>query len=165
MCPLNINKAGAKALMKNFSLLLLLVLLTKGYSQKSEVEIDREVVAIQKSLSTYERVEQVRTATAFREVYFRDKDVCFVRVRSMEEQTDKEVSWYFLGGQLVYCETNWVDFRGISTFSENYYLFDNQLISWTENNQKIKSDSDKFKARAGLMTAVGEELLSKVQTR
>lgn len=159
-------KGAGQLQMKLKSILFFILVMTQlAQSQNSVAEIDLRVAAIQKSLSLCKHVEQVRTPTAFREVYLKGEDVCFVRVRSMEQDTDKEVSWYYQGSKLIYCETNWVDFRGISTFSESHYLVDDALIAWTENNESIKKDSDKFKARAELLKVAGSELLSKVQSQ
>jgi len=147
---------------KEIAILLFVVLCQVVYSQNSAAEIDQRVAGIQKSLSTCQRIEQVRTATAFREVYLKDGQVCLVHVKSFENDTDKDVSWYFDKQNLVYCETSWVDFRGIVTFSESHYLSENQLLKWIENTETIQPESDKFKERAELLKIAGEELLTKV---
>lgn len=131
-------------------------------AQADKAGIDGQVVAIQKELKNCKRDEQVRTANAFREVYSREGQICMVRVRSLENDTDKEVTWYFKDSKLIYCETIWVDFRGIVTFSESHYLSENQLVFWVENSYEIKPETDKFKERAVLMQVAGEELLEKI---
>jgi hypothetical protein len=142
---------------------ILVLCLQMLQAQVNTAAIDMQIARIQKELVSCQHEEQVKTATAFREVYKKGNQVCLVRVRSLENETDKDVTWYFVDNALVYCETTWVDFRGIVTFSEAHYLDNNQLISWTENNEKISPESAKFKARTELLKVAGEELLTKVQ--
>lgn len=143
-------------------LIILLITITPflGLSQTEVSTIDKSVQEIKAKQSSFKRVEKVNTNEGSRFVFLQDKELKLITVKTVDSGMEKNVEWYFLNGELAYCETNWIDTKTKNiSFTEKCYLNKGQLISWANSKEKIiDPTSEIFQKMGAELTAYGIKL-------
>lgn len=136
-------------LMKTKLLTILIAAFTSFFciAQTEINTIDKSVQNIKNNLSSFKKIEKVNTKEGSRFAFIQNKDLKLITVQAIEPTIEKNVEWYYIDGQLAYCETNWVDMTTKkSVFNEKCYLQDGHLIHWTNTRKgTIDSYSSEFK--------------------
>lgn len=120
-----------------------------SYSQTNQTitNIDQSIQNIKNELHSYKKVEKINTNEGSRFVFFKDGEIRLITVKSIELNSEKNVEWYYLNGQIVYSETNWFDSKTKNnSYNEKCYFNNGHLIAWL-NPQKefVDNSSDEFK--------------------
>ena len=141
-------------------LLTILIILVATFFCRAQTEInniDNSVQDIKNELSTYKKIEKINSIDGTRFVFVRDNDLKVITVKALEPTTEKNVEWYYVDGQLIYCETNWLDTKTKNNiFNEKHYLHNGHLIAWTNSRDKtIEPASDEFKKMDTELVAYG----------
>ena len=134
--------------MKSKLLTLVLLAATSFFCQGQTPinSIDKSVQDIKTNLSLFKKVEKIDTKDGTSFVFFQDQEIKLITVKALEPTTEKNVEWYFVDGQLAYCETNWLDTKTkTNVFNEKCYLHNGHLISWANSRDNtIDPSSEKF---------------------
>jgi hypothetical protein len=111
-------------------------------------------------MSTLKKVEKINSKDGNRFVFLKDKDLKLITVKALEPTIEKNVEWYYVNGQLAYCETNWLDMKTKNNiFNEKCYLHNGHLVSWTNSRDKtIDPSSDEFKKMDTDLVAYGVKI-------
>ena len=130
------------------------------FSQTEIEDIDKSVQGIKDNMPTLKKVEKINSKDGTRFVLLKDKDLKLITVKALEPTTEKNVEWYYVNGQLAYCETNWFDIKTKNNiFKEKCYLHNGHLISWTNSRDKtIDPSSDEFKKMDTYLVAYGAKI-------
>ena len=129
-------------------------------------DIDKAVKEIKSSRNTYQKIEKINTSDGMRLVFLKDKELKLIVVKALEPNTEKDVEWYYVKGQLVYTETNWVDVKTKATvFHEKCYLNNGHLIAWVNSkNEHVDNFSAEFKKMDTDLVAYGEKIKADTTT-
>lgn len=127
------------------------------FSQTEIKNIDNSVKDIKDKISTFKKVERINSKDGTDFVFLQDKELKLITVKALEPETEKNVEWYFINGQLAYSETNWFDTKTKNNiFNEKCYLHNGHLISWTNSRDKtIDPSSSEFKKMGTDLAAYG----------
>lgn len=131
-------------------LLFVLITLQMPFFCLGQIEIsniDKYVQEVKNKLPSIEKIERINDTRGSNFAYFEGKNLKLIAVKSLDPTTEKNVEWYFVDGQLTYCETNWVDTQTRKNiFKEKLYLHCGNLISWTNSNSNtFCASSSEFK--------------------
>ncbi len=145
---------------KLFALLICAIGNFFSYSQSNNTaDIDKLTKDIKANLNSYQKVLKTNTSSDSRLVYFKDKALILISVKTIELYNEKNVEWFYENGQFVYSETNWVDTKTQKiTFSEKCYLSNGQLISWINQSKPKDSSSDDFKKMSADLVIYGSKI-------
>lgn len=128
--------------------------------KQSIADIDNSINGIKKEINSYQKIEKINNSDGNRFVFLKDKELKLITVKALETKLEKNVEWYYLNGQLAYCETNWVDTKTKAiVFHEKYYLNNCHLIAWFDSkNNLVDNSSAEFKKLGIDLVAYGEKI-------
>ena len=145
---------------KSLTFLLLATSTLMCIGQTDLKSIDKSVQDIKINLPAFKKVEKINSKDGSRFVFLQGNELKLITVQSLEPTIEKNVEWYFIDGQLAYCETNWVDTKTKTTiFSDTYYLHNGHLIFWANSRDNtIDPSSDRFKKTEAELVAYGVKI-------
>jgi hypothetical protein len=114
------------------------------------IDIDKMRQEIKANLKSFTKSERVKDSSSYRYVYTKGKELQLITVYYKDTNNiDKNVSWYFHNGQLIYSEKTWTD-RTTKKVVENEkaYLDYENLFAWFINDKKVDVTSQEFKKMA-----------------
>lgn len=148
--------------MKTKLLALILLAATPFFciGQTDLKNIDKSIQGIKTNLPSFKKVEKINSKDGTRFVFLQDKELKLITVKALEPTIEKNVEWYFVDGQLSYCETNWFDTKTKNiVFNEKCYLHNGHLVSWTNSRDNtIDPSSDLFKKMDAELVAYGVKI-------
>lgn len=123
-------------------------------------EIDKAIQVVKSELRFLKKIERANSKDGTSYVFLQDNELKLITIKAIEPTTEKNVEWYFIDGELAYCETNWFDLNSMNTiFNEKCYLNKGHLILWTNSrDNSIDSASDEFKKMEVNLVAYGVKI-------
>ncbi len=127
---------------------------------KETKSIDKAVKELQSKRSTFQKVEKINSEIGSKYVFLNDKEVKLIAVKSIETPIEKNVEWYYINGELAYCETNWLDVKTKTIIKhEKQYLKNGHLIEWIDSQTTlVNPSSSEFKKLDAELVAYGIKL-------
>ena len=116
-------------------------------NEKTIGAIDSKYQKINGGLLRCNEQDVICSAVAERIIYDCEKAFRLVKVRIIENETDKKVAWLYEQGELIYSESSWQNIRNDSLLDrQKFYLQHNRLFAWFENGgTAVDSSSARFK--------------------
>jgi hypothetical protein len=168
---------------KIISLIILGLLSIAGYSQMSyENDYSNDMTLLKNdSLGQIRRIEKevgkvntnelkmmeiAKDKNGYRHDYFIGNDLKLVQVYYNENDIEKNVSWYFNNGQIIYSTQLWTNHKTKDTIdNERLYFYYENLIAWTKNGKPVDENSSEFKKVGVDLKEYAHKLKSDWQTR
>ncbi len=127
---------------------------------KETKSIDKAVKELQSKRNTFQKVEKINSDIGSKYVFLNNKEVKLIAVKSIETSIEKNVEWYYINGELAYCETNWLDIKTKTIIKhEKQYLKSGHLIEWIDSNTTaVNHSSPEFKKLDTALVAYGIKL-------
>jgi hypothetical protein len=152
--------------MKKISLIIFYFVYTTSIFSQTTKEvnaIDKAVNELKSKRHTFQKIEKINSDIGSKYVFLNNKDVKFITVKSIETTIEKNVEWYYINGQLAYCETNWLDVKTKTILHhEKQYLKNGHLIEWIDSNtSSVSPSSPEFKKLDTALVAYGIKLKNK----
>lgn len=149
--------------MKKISLIILLFSCTiSTFSQTSKEinAINKAIKELKKKHTTFQKIEKINSDIGSKYVFLNNKEIQFITVKAIESTVEKNVEWYYIKGELAYCETNWLDIKTKTILRhEKQYLKNGHLIEWIDSNTSaVKPSSPEFKKLDTELVAYGVKL-------
>ncbi len=125
--------------------------------KQSMLDIDKTITDIKSKISTFQKIEKVKTTEGYRFVFLKGKELQLITARQIEQNLEKNVEWYYVNGALVYAETIWLDSKTKKVVkNEKQYLDNGHLIAWINPEGKlVDNNSAEFKTVDTELTAYG----------
>lgn len=145
---------------KLFTILICVIGTFFCYAQSNNTsDIDKLTKDIKANFNSYKEVVKTNSSDGSRFFYLKDNALKLIIIKALEQDTEKNVEWFYENGKLIYCETNWLDKKTKKiTFSEKCYLSNGQLISWIYQSKSIDSSSDDFKKMSADLEVYGSKI-------
>lgn len=110
------------------------------------IEIENYVSGVQSRLTSLDKAEKINTGTEQKFIYSDNNKIQLISVRTIDNNVEKKVSWYYSNGEYIYSETVWINPDGSLMKNEKLYFDKGSLIKWTTTeNISIDTNSEEFK--------------------